>query len=134
MSTTDVSGPNAAGREFVTALMAGDAVALRRVLSEDFTLIDVMTGTEVPGAVLSELVGSGRLAFDSIEATVSRVRLYQATAVVTGQSRMFGRMGDARFFSNTRYTNVYVEQGGRWRLVSAQGTEIVDDEAEGDAG
>ena len=54
-----------------------------------------------------------------------RVRRYQATIVITGRTRMKGRLGDAPFSASSRYTHVYVEQQGEWRLVAAQGTPIL---------
>jgi len=37
---------------------------------------------------------------------------------------MRGRIGEMPFSANSRYTHVYLEQQGRWRLFSAQGTPI----------
>jgi hypothetical protein len=52
------------------------------------------------------------------------VRLYETTAVVTGRTRMKGRLGDAPFAASSRHTHVFVMQQGEWRLVAAQGTQI----------
>jgi len=55
------------------------------------------------------------------------VRVYQTTAVITGRTEMSGQFGETPFATKSRYTHVYVEQQGRWRLVAAQGTKIIDD-------
>jgi len=39
---------------------------------------------------------------------------------------MRGRFGNQAFAARSRYTHVYIEQEGRWRLVAAQGTQIQD--------
>lgn len=52
---------------FFDALLRGDGDALEAVLSPDFLLIDVMTGSEVSGPALIGLVGSGQLRFESVE-------------------------------------------------------------------
>ncbi len=109
---------------FFGALLSGDRAGLDRVLAPDFLLIDVMTGSEIPGDVLKDLVGSRQLVFESVDRIDSRVRLYQATAVVTGQTRMRGHYGDQRFEAHSRYTHVYVHGLDGWRLVTAQGTPI----------
>jgi hypothetical protein len=109
---------------FFAALLGGDGDALREVLAPDFVLIDVMTGSEIPGSVLVELVGSRQLRFESVERIDSRVRLYGTSAVVTGQTRMRGRYGDQSFAAHSRYTHVYIGSDFGWRLASAQGTPI----------
>ena len=66
---------------FFQALLRGDGAALQAVLAPDFLLIDVMTGSEIPGTVLQDLVGSGQLRFESVERVDARVRLYGSAAV-----------------------------------------------------
>jgi ketosteroid isomerase-like protein len=110
--------------EFFDALLQGDREQLEGVLGPDFVLIDVMTGSEIPRPVIVDLVGSGQLAFDSIERLEARVRHYADAAVVTGATRMGGRYGEQAFGAHSRYTHVYVRGTDRWRLVSAQGTPI----------
>jgi ketosteroid isomerase-like protein len=114
----------AAESRFFGALLAGDGVALRALLTADFLLIDVMTGSEIPGPVLADIVGSRQLRFDSVERLDARVRGYGPAAVVTGQTRMRGRYGEQPFSAHSRYTHVYVRSEVGWRLASGQGTPI----------
>jgi hypothetical protein len=114
----------AAEDRFFQALLQADPLSLTGVLTPDFLLIDVMTGSEIPGLVLVDLVGSRQLRFESVNRIDSRVRLYTGAAVVTGQTRMQGRYGEQRFEAHSRYTHVYVQGLGGWRLASAQGTPI----------
>jgi ketosteroid isomerase-like protein len=115
-----------ADRSFFTALRAADGAALARLLSDDFVLIDVMRGAEVTRTELVTAVTGGQLRFDAIDVVSSRVRHYGHAAVVTGETRMRGRFGDAEWSAHSRYTHVYVQQSERWRLASAQGTPIAD--------
>ena len=121
------SDPLAAERAFFTALVEAGLDALDRALADDFLLIDVMRGAETTKASLMSVIGSGQLRFEVIEPAEQRVRLYQSTAVVTGRTRMSGRFGGTPFAALSRYTHVYVEQRGRWRLVAAQGTPIASE-------
>jgi ketosteroid isomerase-like protein len=118
------SGPLAAEREFFGALIAGSAETLDRVLADDFMLIDVLSGSEITKPALLAVIGSGQLKFGTIEPAPPRVRIYGQTAVVTGRTQMRGQFGPDAFATRSRYTHVYVEQQGRWRLVAAQGTQI----------
>jgi hypothetical protein len=114
----------AAEERFFRALLEGDGAALSQVLTPDFLLIDVMTGSEIPAPLLVDLVGSRQLRFESVERLDARVRLYESAAVVTGQTRMGGRFGEQAFGVHSRYTHVYVQATGTWQLASAQGTPI----------
>jgi hypothetical protein len=115
-----------ADRSFFTALLAGDGAALSTLLAGDFVLIDVMRGAEVPRAEFIAAVTAGQLRFDSIERVGSRARHYGATSVVTGETRMRGHIGASSWSVHSRYAHIYVEQDGRWQMVSAQGTQIAD--------
>jgi ketosteroid isomerase-like protein len=109
---------------FFAALLGADAKALDALLTPDFVLIDVMTGSEIPGPVLRALVATRQLVFESIERVDSRVRAYGSAAVVTGQTRMRGNYQQQSWSAHSRYTHVYVRGEDGWHLASAQGTAI----------
>jgi ketosteroid isomerase-like protein len=113
-----------ADQSFFVALRAGNGAALAALLTDDFVLVDVMRGGEVPRADLIGAVGAGQLRFDAIDVMASRVRYYGNAAVVLGETKMRGRFGDAGWSAHSRYVHVFVEQDGRWRLASAQGTQV----------
>jgi ketosteroid isomerase-like protein len=125
MTESTETGALSADRRFFEALRSGDATALAGLLSEDFLLIDVMQGGEIPGPALVEAVRSRQIVFETIEVLESRERRHGDASVVTGQTRMAGRAGEQAWAVRSRYTHVYVRQGNAWRLVSAQGTQIV---------
>src|SRR4051812_25179237 len=87
----------AAEDTFFQALLQGDGAGLQRVLTPDFVLIDVLTGSEILSPVLVDLVGSGQLRFETVDRLAERVRLYGSAAVVTGETRMQGRFGEQAF-------------------------------------
>jgi ketosteroid isomerase-like protein len=122
----DEPSPLAAEQQFFSALIRSDAEALDRILGDDFLLIDVMTGSEVKKPDLLAVLRSSQLKFEAIEPLESRVHLYGITAVITGRTRMSGRFGEAPFTASSRYTHVFVKEQSQWRLVSAQGTQIVN--------
>jgi len=116
--------PLTADRHFLASLIDANLPALDQVLADDFILIDVMSGSEITKSSLLAVIGSGQVKFESIEPADNLVRLYQATAVVMGRTRMKGRLGGAPFAASSRYTHVFVMQQGEWRLAAAQGTRI----------
>jgi hypothetical protein len=111
-------------RHFFDALLAPSSEILDRLLTDDFILIDVLTGSEVSKSSLLDFMGSGQLTFESIVPAETRVRMYGPVAVVTGRTAMKGRVADQSFTTFSRYTHVYVEAEGKWRMASAQGTPI----------
>ena len=110
--------------DFFAALIQGDTAALDRILADDFVLIGVVDGSEIPKNVLLTAIDLRQVEFESIEPSENRVRVYYTMAVVTGRTDMKGRMGDTPFALSSRYTHVFIEKGGEYRLVTAQGTQI----------
>jgi ketosteroid isomerase-like protein len=121
---SDTSGALAADREFFKALTDGNGDALNRLLADDFILIDVMRGAEVPKSALVELVASGQLKFESIAPADVRARRYGSTVIVSGRTEMRMRFEQTSATVKSRYTHLYAEEHGSWRMVSAQGTQI----------
>jgi Domain of unknown function (DUF4440) len=120
------SDPLAAEQQFFSSLIRGDVGALDRILGDDFLLIDVMTGSAVKKPDLLAVLKSGQLKFETIEPLESQVRFYGITAVVTGRTQISGRFSEKPFTASSRYTHVFVKEQSQWRLVSAQGTQVVN--------
>jgi ketosteroid isomerase-like protein len=114
----------AAEREFFLSLTKPDAPALHRLLTDDFNLV-ALNGAILDRSALLAAVEGGQLQFETIQPVESAVRFYGSVAVVTGRTEMSGHSGEAPFYFKSRYTHVYAEQEGRWRLAAAQGTPIL---------
>jgi hypothetical protein len=127
----DELDPLVTDRQFFSALVDGSVKDLDQILADDFVLIEVMGGSEVSKSSLLGAIESGQLKFEAIAPADSRVRSYRTTAVVTGFTQMSVRFGETPFAIRSRYTHVYVEQEGRWRLVAAQGTQIAGESKAG---
>jgi len=118
------SSPLQAEQQFFASLIRADVRALDRILTEDFLLVDVMTGSEISKSALLTALESGQLKFDTIDQFEPRLRMYGETAVVNGRTQMSGRFERMPFTASSRYTHFYVKAQAQWRLVSAQGTQI----------
>jgi ketosteroid isomerase-like protein len=113
-------------RRFFNALLGADVIELEQILADDFIIIDVMRGAVTSKSEIIQAVQSGQVKFEEIEVVDSHPRVYGNAAVVTGSTRMVLRFGNATMEVRSRYTHVYCELEGAWRLVSAQGTRITD--------
>jgi ketosteroid isomerase-like protein len=122
----DTAEPLATEHRFFRALAQGDSAELDRIMADDCVMIDLMRGAETPKAMLIQAVAGGLAKFGEITPIEARVRRYGNAAVVTGRTEMRVLMGDTPFAASSRYTHVYIEDGGHWRLVSAQGTQITE--------
>ena len=114
----------AAERDFFAALIAGRVDTLEDLLTADFTLAD-LAGSLVEKPGLLAAIASKELQFEAIDQQEARIRFYGMAALVTGSTQMSGRFAGSPFTAASRYTHVYVEQDGRWRLAAAQGTPII---------
>lgn len=119
--------PEEVESDFFESLINGDVDKFRRIVGNDIVLIDVMSGAEVSGSELAEVLQSGRLRFDSIDRIKFKVRTYEGVAIITGQTVMAGAYEGQQFRINSAYTHVFVKkdgENGSWRMVSAQGTPV----------
>jgi ketosteroid isomerase-like protein len=73
-------------------------------------------------------VESGALKFREVvrDPTQASVRHRRGTAVVVGRTRMTMRFLDSESSVESRYTHVYTHDADGWRLLSAQGTPVID--------
>ncbi len=109
---------------FFDALLTSDMKALDSLLAEDFTIIDVMTGSEILKPAFVDAVTSGLVKFKSIDRQEARVRFYGSVAIVTGRTHMDGLFQGQPFGAASRYTHVFFKDNGRWTMAAAQGTPI----------
>lgn len=114
-----------ADREFFLALVSGEFDNLELILADDFVLID-LSGAVVPKATFIDSLRSGDLQFRAIQPEDVSVHVYGHTALVRGRTAIQGSFKGSPFAFNSRYTHTYFEQVGRWRMVAAQGTPIVE--------
>jgi ketosteroid isomerase-like protein len=126
-SPSAASDAEPAEDRFFAALLAGDTDGLEQILSEDFLIVDVMTGSVAARAPFIAALRDGSLTFDRVELLERATRHYGDTAVIVGRTEMGGSFAGSSFAAASRYTHVLVRgHDGGWRLVSAQGTRIDD--------
>ncbi len=104
-------------RDFLAALRKGDAEALASLYADDYTITND-TGDVQTKAQRLEWVKANTARLSTLDFQDLKTRVYGDTAVVTGHATS---KSDA---INSRIIQVWVKQGGTWRLVAGQTTII----------
>jgi ketosteroid isomerase-like protein len=129
LNTHTIDQVRRADAEFFQALLDRDGAALHRLLGDDFLIVEVGSGHVHPRAAFLAAVNEGLVVFEAIEIDTGEtvIREYGTMAIVVGRTTMTiaGPDGSA-VQAASRYTHVFANDQGHWRLVSAQGTPIVE--------
>ena len=105
------------------AIVNGDAAALERMTSDDYTFI-TLRGELRTKAEIVQGFKTGSFHYESRQISDLNVRVYGNSAVVTGRSIQKGSENGKDYSGDYRFTRVYVKQDGRWQTVALQTTLI----------
>jgi ketosteroid isomerase-like protein len=112
--------------EWVEAVKQHDKVALGRLLSNDFVVVDEL------GRVINKtqyIDGSADVIIESYSYDEVTVRGYGTTAVVTARWTLRGSYKGHDLSGEYRETDVWVKTGTRWQAVSSHISKIVNTDA-----
>jgi uncharacterized protein (TIGR02246 family) len=101
------------------AWVESDREALARILTDDWTVIDVAGRVRTKAEILDEMFGPDGSSIAQMTVDDVRVRLLGDVAVVTGRTLAVGKDGTTM---RLRFTDVAVRRDGTWRVVASQGT------------
>ncbi|RQR51334.1 nuclear transport factor 2 family protein [Burkholderia sp. Bp9140] len=105
-----------------TAMMAADIDSLDRLLSDQLSWVH-SSGHCDGKAELVRRIATGQVTYLSIE-RISDVRAHgEGTVVITGQVQMRVLAEGREIELKNQYTNVWVNEHGRWQMVSWQSTQ-----------
>ncbi|MDX2236395.1 MAG: nuclear transport factor 2 family protein [Hyphomonadaceae bacterium] len=110
-------------QRWAEARMAQDAAYLEEFYADDFRVL-AMDGNEVSRAEDIANFATKILKPELIANEDMEVRVYGDAAVVTGVERVRGTYRDFPGAFTLRFTNIYVRDGGRWRLAHHHSTPI----------
>lgn len=97
-----------------------DVATIDRLYADDFV------STNADGRVVDkqgwiDMLRAGQFPVEKITTDDFKVRQYAGTAIITGSSSYFS--GGKKLWQ-VRHTQVWADLGGRWQLVSWQGTSM----------
>ena len=105
------------------AILHGDAAALERMTSDDYTFV-TLRGEMLTKAEVVQNFRTGAAKYHSREISDLNIRVYGNSAVVTGRAVQKGTENGKDYSGDYWFTRVYVNQGGRWITVALQTTLI----------
>ena len=110
--------------ERIQAQITADGPALDRLYAADFLGVGPSGTVRTKAQVIADFT-SGELKFQTISTDEVRVRVHGGAAVETGLSTMTGQDKGMSVPRDTRFTRVWVKQGGHWRLVANHYSAVI---------
>jgi ketosteroid isomerase-like protein len=110
-------------RELCTAYLKSDADAIAQGVMEDYTLTN-STGKITTRANDIEEAKKNDPKYEVFENQDMKVRVHGDTAIVTGRTHTKGISGRKPFDSEFQFTDTFVKDGGRWRLLAGHVSKL----------
>jgi ketosteroid isomerase-like protein len=112
-------------RDWAEAVVNPDWGAVRRIISDDFSVVD-STGHVWGQESYLDAIASGVAGIESLKIDDLEVRVYGGTAIVTGRLVYRAGLGRSDLNGAYRFTKVYVHRESGWLCVAAQEGRITE--------
>ena len=107
------------------AMTDGDVATLKAILADDLSYFHSSARVDTKKSLI-EGMESGVTSFDSIEPADVEARVYGSSGVVTGTARFRVSTQGRKLDFGVRFTDVWVQKDGDWRMVAWQSTKLSD--------
>jgi ketosteroid isomerase-like protein len=105
------------------ALVRGDTASLEEIMADDAIYTHATGVVETKAEYLAKMK-SGEVRYESFAPEQLQVRIYGTAAVLTGIAGVKAHVGGEVRNLRLLFTDVYVKQGDRWRMVAWQSTRL----------
>ena len=105
------------------AMVRGDAAALDGLLADDLVYTHASGKVDSKTSFIDD-IKSGQLRYKSFRPEEPKLRVYGDTAVATGLASVEVNNHGQELSMKLRYTDVWVNRGGQWRMVAWQSTRL----------
>jgi ketosteroid isomerase-like protein len=105
------------------AVAAKDRAKLEEIIADDFIMINA-NGSVSTRSEMLDWVMAPEVKVEPFKTEDVRVRIYGSTALLSGWFSLRGTSKGEPFEAMSRYTDVYVKSGGKWRAVLGQATRL----------
>jgi ketosteroid isomerase-like protein len=107
----------------LAATIKGDVAALSAMMTDDLTYTHSSAVTETKAELLAGLK-SGKYVYREITPKDRRVRVHGDAAIVSGPAHVVIEPGGQRTEIDLYFTEIYVKEGGRWKMALWQSTRF----------
>jgi ketosteroid isomerase-like protein len=107
----------------LAATIRGDVAALAAMMTDDLTYTHSSAVTETKAELLEGLK-SGKYVYREITPKGRRVRVHGDSAIVSGPAHIVIEPGGQRTEIDLYFTEIYVKEGGRWKMALWQSTKL----------
>lgn len=111
-------------QQWADVYVKGDASAIPTYEAADIISTDP-TGQVTTRDQDVQEIKNGNLKFASMQLSDVKVRMYGDTAVATGVNTLKGTYKGQDISGTYRFTDTWVNQGGKWQCVASQATKIL---------
>lgn len=108
--------------QLIAAFVAGDPSVHKRVLSDDWSVIDLQGRVLTKKQVLEESFGSEDRQISSGYIDEIKVRPFGNWAVVIGTTHVTGQNHGEDFAVTLRFTDVFAQRDRNWQVIASQAT------------
>ena len=106
------------------AFIKGDPAPIRDLFSPSATITNPAGGFVGPEDLFG-LIKSGTLRYTSTQMSDEKLQQFGAVAILTYLSTDVGTMQGHDISGKHRWTEVWAQQSGQWRIVAVQGTPVI---------
>ena len=107
----------------IAATIAGDVAAVAAMMTDDLTYTH-SSGIEESKAEFLEGLKNGKYVYREITPRGRRVRVHGEAAIVSGPAHIVIEPGGKRTELELYFTELYVKEGGQWRMALWQSTRL----------
>lgn len=105
------------------AMLKGDTAALGALLADDLVYTHSSGKVDTKASLIDD-IKTGQMKYRSIRPEGPTMRLYGDTAVATGLAAVEVNNHGQELNLKLRYTDVWVNRGGKWQMVAWQSTRL----------
>ena len=112
-------------RKRMTAMAQKDVATLQELLSDDLVYTHSSARLDTKQSLIGAMQ-SGATVYTSVTPSNVEAQEYGDAVVLTGNCRISVNSGGNAMNFGVRFTDVYVNKGGRWQMVAWQSTRTPD--------
>jgi ketosteroid isomerase-like protein len=112
-------------RRRMEAMARKDVATLNELISDDLVYTHSTARLDTKGSLIGAME-SGRTVYTAVVPSDVKAQDYGDTVVLTGTARISVNSGGNAMSFGVRFTDVYVNKGGRWQMVAWQSTRLPD--------